>query len=605
MTTAQQVYERQADLDEAREEATETYEQIAWDADYRLRGDSEWLHNHPANRANRERVEALAAIVSQLQEEIGGKVYRILAERVPVLEEKVAKLNRRAARLGVDPIELRATDEVEYEERSIRDPDFPSERISITIQFVYIVLRGSTPKLNGWIFIAALDHTDTEVEGRRATIVSRIPADAFALRYMTGLPAGQAAEVLASINLDEYRFSANKCDHCNTVRNRAKTYIVVHEAGEKKQVGSNCIKDFLGGADPHAMARFAELVFALDEEMDEKEESSNESYGSGSRVYSLHDFTTRAAALARTFGYQSSRTEWGDRNPVSTAAVAQRSMILPKFTVVVDRREVTVAELIEDRDVADVEAAIKWVREEIAAKGAAMSEFDHNLLVYATGDWVSSKGLGFVAYLPTAYRREVERRLAAEAKAKAAAESDYVGEIGARVRLALKVLGIRTIENAYGTTFITKMVDADGNRFLWFASSELEPNKTYTMTATIKNHEEDRYEGGARTTKIANCRKVEETDALPETAAVEVVASAEERALAKEARETRDAARRVAAMNDQLDGLIAAYNDVSNSLSLGWYDSGEERRELEESRARLAKGVTALEERIAELHALV
>ena len=35
------------------------------------------------------------------------------------------------------------------------------------------------------------------------------------------------------------------------IRNRRETFIVVHENGDQKMVGSDCIKDFLGHVDPH------------------------------------------------------------------------------------------------------------------------------------------------------------------------------------------------------------------------------------------------------------------------------------------------------------------------------------------------------------------
>lgn len=605
MTTAKQVYERQAALDDAREIESEVIEQVAAEADYRVRGDIEWLLNHPDVKAAREYRERVEAAVTALQAEIGGKVYRVLNDKLETLGEKVAKLNRRAARLGAEPIEMRETDEREPGEQTIGHNAF-HEPIVYRFEWVYIVLRGATPKLNGWMFIAALDHTDVEIDGRYATLVNRIPSSTFATRYMPGMTEAQAAEKLAAIDLNAYRFAANHCDHCNSVRDRRKTFIVANEQGETKQVGSTCIKDFLGGADPHAMARFAELLWAFNDEVEEGSDPSEPSFGSGPASQPLRTFIACAAALTREVGFSGRSDGYGGRNYESTADVAWSALNSKDGKVFVPgmRETVAIGSLLADRDWDDADAAIKWVREEIAVKGADMSDFEHNLVVACTPDWVDARGIGFAAYLPTALRREVERKLAAEAKAKAVAESDYVGEVGARARFTLKVLGVRTIEGTYGVTFITKMVDAEGNRFLWFASRELEADKTYTMTATIKNHEEDRYEGGARTTKIANCRNVEEVDDLPESAEVEVVASAEERALAKEARDARTAARRIAAMNDTLDGLIASYNDVSYSLNMGWYENGDERRELEQSRSSLASRVTAVKERIAELEAV-
>ena len=44
------------------------------------------------------------------------------------------------------------------------------------------------------------------------------------------------------------------CDYCNTLRNRNETHIVQNEEGTIHQVGSTCVRDFLGGVSPEQIS---------------------------------------------------------------------------------------------------------------------------------------------------------------------------------------------------------------------------------------------------------------------------------------------------------------------------------------------------------------
>jgi hypothetical protein len=82
--------------------------------------------------------------------------------------------------------------------------------------------------------------------------------------------------------------------------------------------------------------------------------------------------------------------------------------------------------------------------------------------------------------------REIER----QARAKAAKDSLFIGEPKQRLELTLTVQSIFESQGNYGTTFITKLVDADGNLFTWFGSYSLERGATYTGKWTVKAHED-------------------------------------------------------------------------------------------------------------------
>ena len=61
--------------------------------------------------------------------------------------------------------------------------------------------------------------------------------------------------------LDPEAFGTAWCEHCGLRRRRKATFVVVHvDSGELRQVGSGCLRDFLGGHDPDRACRQAEYL---------------------------------------------------------------------------------------------------------------------------------------------------------------------------------------------------------------------------------------------------------------------------------------------------------------------------------------------------------
>lgn len=96
-----------------------------------------------------------------------------------------------------------------------------------------IIVEVEEPVLEGWRLVAILDHTP---EGNiiRKTGDWEIPR--------------------------KYREVDSHCDHCSTNRRRRDTYLLEHEDGDFKQVGSSCLKDFLGHVSVDDLVRRAQLL---------------------------------------------------------------------------------------------------------------------------------------------------------------------------------------------------------------------------------------------------------------------------------------------------------------------------------------------------------
>jgi hypothetical protein len=83
---------------------------------------------------------------------------------------------------------------------------------------------------------------------------------------------------------------------------------------------------------------------------------------------------------------------------------------------------------------------------------------------------------------------------------------DHFGEIGQRIEIDLTVTFVRPVDSMYGTSLLIKGHDADGHRFTTFyAGNKFDPKigETYTVKATVKDHDEYKGENQTMLTRIA------------------------------------------------------------------------------------------------------
>jgi hypothetical protein len=416
------------------------------------------------------------------QQRLGGKPYRINQDRLDVLRKRIDLLNRKAGRLGADPITLTVTNEHTTE---LLDTD-DGQRIA---DWTFVVMGNSGPVIPGFAFLAALDHTKADNQGQPAVAIRRLPEFA----ALQALDEDDIAK-LRGVDLEDFRHAENRCEHCGLRRKRNTTYLMFDkETGTVVQVGSDCLKDFTGAENPEKAARWAEMLAALDADMQAEGMLGHDV--AGRPAIPTIDYLANAAAVARAHGWQ---RRWDDGFRVTgTADHAHDNMTNGGTYATVTKADRQLA--------AD---ALAWARDDLADRDD-LSEFDQNLVTYANGDYLGQKGDGLLAYLPQAYLRELKRRV----KAGDAALSEWVGQPKQRIKdLRLKVNSVYSGTNAYGVYYRTRMVDADGNHFLWKGSQELEPGETYTMAGTVKGHELDQYAHNAKTTVITNCRAVTAVD---------------------------------------------------------------------------------------------
>lgn len=528
-----EIWERQKALQSARRKHSELREDYA----ERQQGekgsvDLSLVDQVPEVRDARREADALEIEVAGLREQVGGTVYRLALEKLPEVESAIEKLNVRARKLGVEEITLEVTEETETERRlrSGYDPAIDSpEDWTYYVHFVFAIVDGKTPKLDGWSFVATLDH---DTAGGDLPIIKRSPRDE-----------------AQGVDLDAYRHAANVCDHCGYKRNRLKTYIVLNDDGRVMQVGSTCIKDFLGGKSPERIASWAEWVWDLDGDLGAAEYDPWDGGGSDGPIdrhsIDLERFLTLASALIRVEGW---RARWIDGERHQGTADEAVSLMFSRSRDDRDWKEQNVTE--EDRETA--KAAIDWLNSEVAERDD-LSEFEHNMVAICGGErtWIKYGDIGIAGYLPMMHARhlgKVAEKKVREATNAKLADSEHIATEGDRVKLTFTVVFNRGFDGFYGMRYLTKGLTPDGNLVMWWgsgdAASQMEEGDTVSCTATIKAHSTDDYSGGAKITEISNARSVkwleEDEVPAPDEVEVEVTATAEEREMEREARERRE-----------------------------------------------------------------
>lgn len=363
--------------------------------------------------------------------------YTIVADNLSLAQAKIEKMNKRARKLGVPELVLTV---VEGSEQFIKDGNDTFKKIDVT-------LTGETVKLAGWHFAATIQHTED------GNIVRSVP--------------GQDIDTMP------YRTVEPLCEHCNQLRRRNDTYIVVNDEGETKQVGSSCLRDFLG-VDPASALWMAQFLIDLDAEF---ESEWNEGGGRATNYMNIKDYLAWVSASIRNSGWMSrSKARWSGE-----LATADDAMSVWDWKGKGPRPYTP-----DEKDVETAEKALEWIRSmENAAETA--NDYIYNLYVSTKQNYITWRETGLVASLVQAYSRQMEQEIQAR---KEAAVSEWVGEIKQRREFTLTVESVRYNDGMYGVTYQTKMVDADGNVFMWWASKELDQGETYTGKATVKDHTE-------------------------------------------------------------------------------------------------------------------
>jgi hypothetical protein len=201
--------------------------------------------------------------------------------------------------------------------------------------------------------------------------------------------------------------------------------------------------------------------------------------GGGIRAYAMvSDYMPLVAYVVREYGWVSKKSayETGGKS-THDRCVELDGCVRP---------------LAEDHELA--EKAIEWAR----SLPEDCNDYLHNLRVLAETNVLRGENRGLAASMISAYKNAIAPR--------PGMNSQYVGEVGARMILRLRVNRIHTFYTEFGTTNLHVMSDESDNVFVWKASSApLKEGETYLLKGTVKAHNE---RNGVKQTMLSRCEEV-------------------------------------------------------------------------------------------------
>lgn len=303
---------------------------------------------------------------------------------------------------------------------------------------------------------------------------------------------------VAEGELAHWRTGAIACDHCATARRRNETFIVRADgsdvavpAGTYRQVGRQCLVEFLGGQSPTALLAaigWPALVRGCADE---------EGAGGGwsSPVFDPTRVLAWTAAACRIAGYISRKAS--EASGARTTGSFVIYLLMQQFGQGVQEWERLRAEYLPtEADKARATAALAWAR-----SLAGVTDYEANIGLVARQNEIEHKHAGILASIIPAHARVIGDQV--EQQSRNLGLSTHQGVIKDKIEIVLTVERVHTFETAFGPKHINTLRDAKGNCYVWKTGTvALTAGAVLTVAATIKAHAEYR---GERQTELTRC----------------------------------------------------------------------------------------------------
>lgn len=391
------------------------------------------------------------------------KVFVVPERLYPAFVKKVDRVVRVATRLGVGSITW-----VKMGER-MTGPETRQQKV------FDIMICGTAPRLSGWTFVAKLEH------------LWEVSEDKIIIHNPSGLELPEHYQ-------DATRFN---CDQCHKALRRRDTFVVRNDdTADYRQVGRNCLRDFLGHDSPETIINYFQLLTSvMDDRFFDDDESADERERVGGMrehyYFPLTTFLSVTQAMIREFGWCSRRMAAGS-GKIATADRVLDKLFDDQY------RDVRAT----DEEVAKANFIIEWFANlDARAIKARDSDYLHNCMTLATIEMLKPHHAGLAASMVAFCLREEEQ-------AREHSASQYVGEVGKReVFEDVEVLSKFSFDGGFGPVVGLVMRQGD-NQLIWFASNgaEVECGARLKIKGTIKRHEESR---GYKRTVLTRCKILE------------------------------------------------------------------------------------------------
>lgn len=397
----------------------------------------------------------------------------IPAERLSLVQAGVDKLNRRAKKLGFEPVVLVASEprairrmKSVWHEGSSAGPGGYSQ-YPVTIWVRDVRLTGVAPRINGFEFQAALTHTAA------GNLVSRAPG--------------------VETDLSGWREASPRCQHCGLDRNRGETFVLKAPTGELVQIGRNCLVDYIGTTD---VAQAVQLWKALQEFEGGLGEDGEYGFGGGWVCPTTpEELVTAALASVRRRGFVKTTSDGQSTRGHAEWILGPE----PKYDERrgwADRDEWRACQPTEAQR-AEAKAMIEW-----ALASTDSSDYMFNIRVALQQRTLIQRSSGLLASLPVAYDKHLGKLQERKERPKA---GPHVGTVGQRIDVKVVVkfemmLAADPDRRFSVSKALLIMVDENNSAYKTFASGQLKrvedlKEGEWYLRGTVKKHEADKKTG--------------------------------------------------------------------------------------------------------------
>lgn len=334
--------------------------------------------------------------------------------RLPVVETKIAEINKKAAKRGLPPLTL-ITGDIALKEVVVR-----AEGTTFTIdaEFIDVDIAGVLPVIAGYRWLGSIKMVD----GCR--------------------------QVYGDVPVGYRENDMSYCDHCKTKRSRNQVTLVEHvETNEILVIGSTCHHDFFG-------EQSAETILAIGSMMETFWDATRDDFLESDwnqgvfRAYSINRFLAAACEVVEKYGYVS-REKAAEMLCLTTGEEAWA--VLGKRYVPAPWAE------------AKAQAIIDFFK---ALNSTTCSNYEFNIKEVIKVEHVGVKARNLFASAVVAYDRAMAQKRTNE-------NSQYQGVQGKRQEFTLVIHHIAHTENQWGTKRIYIMLDKDGNQFIWSTNTAI------------------------------------------------------------------------------------------------------------------------------------
>jgi hypothetical protein len=402
---------------------------------------------------------------------------KLFERGLSALRVKVAKLNKRAARHGMVPLELRIVSAVPTERKIDRAG---AKMMVVPDVLTEVEIVGCEPCINGYSLLAKIEFND--LIGNVVRIAPGTDDDGSFERYRTVGPV---------------------CEHCNSNRKRNDIFVIADEAGRRKLVGRNCLADYVRDGDANTIAVWAEFADQLSPAAltDDDGDADWRAYTGdcGNPTMHLGGYLRIVALVKRKFGWMGRTAARASFDGIATADDAARYIYGRgrAYDRWVSENELYVND--DDADYAD--RAIAWAA---GLDSTGKSEYIDVISKIARAGYVDMRKLdGYAASILVAYDKDRAREIERKERAAGAKNKVWYGEEGKRSKgISVKCIGRNSWEGQYGVTTLVRFEhypnDTDKAVLVWFASgdryNDWKPEAEYTVDAMIKDHDDhDKY----------------------------------------------------------------------------------------------------------------